>query len=156
MHPVADARRQAVMLAGCGDPRRAKEVPTMPTKQITDEALPVDDSPSSPNAEESLGKEAIRQIERKRHFHMHAIVSAALTVVLVIIWATAEYSNAGGWPTNGFSQSSGESHVWNIWIIYPVIAIAFVLAVRAWTTFRKSFISERDIRREMDRLTGVH
>jgi hypothetical protein len=28
-------------------------------------------------------------------------------IVLAAIWAIAEYRNEGGWPTNGFSQSSG-------------------------------------------------
>lgn len=28
-------------------------------------------------------------------------------VILVVICAIAEYDNAGGWPTHGFSQSSG-------------------------------------------------
>ena len=43
-------------------------------------------------------------------------------VILAVIWAFAEYHNAGGWPTNGFSQSSGIANVWNYWIIYPAIA----------------------------------
>jgi hypothetical protein len=41
-------------------------------------------------------------------------------VILVLIWALSEYHNAGGWPTRGFSQSSGIHDVWNFWIVYPI------------------------------------
>ena len=45
-------------------------------------------------------------------------------ILVVFIWATSEYHNAGGWPANGFGQSSGTPNVWNYWIIYPLIAWA--------------------------------
>ena len=49
----------------------------------------------------------------------------ALGVILpVVIWAISEYHTAGGWPTHGFSQSSGIHDVWNFWIVYPLIAWA--------------------------------
>ena len=34
--------------------------------------------------------------------------------------ASRARGTAGGWPTQGFSQSSGIPNVWNFWIIYPV------------------------------------
>ena len=70
--------------------------------------------------EELARQQAIKQIERRRHFHIHAIATAVGTFILVIIWALSEYHNAGGWPTQGFSQSSGIHDVWNFWIVYPV------------------------------------
>jgi sterol desaturase/sphingolipid hydroxylase (fatty acid hydroxylase superfamily) len=106
--------------------------------------------------EERVRELAVKQIERKRRFHARAFGAAAVTVVLVIIWAIAEYNNAHGWPTNGFSQSSGIYHVWNYWIIYPVIALALGVAIDWWHTFRHRPITEEQIRREMDRLRGVH
>jgi len=42
----------------------------------------------------------------------------------------------------------------NIWIIYPVLSLGLILAIDAWNTFRRKPISETEIRREMDRMTG--
>ena len=59
--------------------------------------------------------------------------------------------NAGGWPTSGFSQSSGIHHEWNYWIIYPLIAWVLFLGVRAWSLFLNKPISEREIQDEIER-----
>jgi sterol desaturase/sphingolipid hydroxylase (fatty acid hydroxylase superfamily) len=106
--------------------------------------------------EEQVRKLAVEQIERKRRFYTRAFGATALAVVLVIIWALAEYHNAHGWPTNGFSQSSGIYHTWNSWIVYPLIALALGVAIDCWHTFRHRPITEDEIRREMDRLRGTH
>jgi hypothetical protein len=71
-------------------------------------------------------------------------------LVLAAIWAISEYHNAGGWPTKGFSQSSGIHDVWNIWIIYPVIAWVFITIAPAWSVFLHKPISDREIRREIE------
>jgi hypothetical protein len=54
--------------------------------------------------EEQVRKLAVEQIERKRRFYTRAFGAGAVAVVLAIIWAIAEYHNAHGWPTNGFSH----------------------------------------------------
>jgi 2TM domain len=128
----------------------------MPTEQITNGPPPVVEPKFPVRGEDEVRELAVKQIERKRHFQMRAFSGAVVSVVLVIIWAIAEYNNAHGWPTNGFSQSSGIYHVWNYWIIYPLIVIALGIAIDAWKTFRRKPISESEIRREMDRLTGAH
>jgi len=97
---------------------------------------------------------AIRQIERRRHFHIELVVAGMAIVLLVATWATSEYHNAGGWPTHGFSQSSGIHDVWNFWIIYPVIGIALVLGARAWFVYGHRPPSESEIQREMNRQQG--
>lgn len=126
----------------------------MPAQQTTTNGAPP--RVVSPLREdgEQVRQLAVAQIERKRRFHTRAFGAAALTVVLVIIWAIAEYNNANGWPTNGFSQSSGIYHVWNYWIIYPVIALALGVAIDWWHTYRHRPITEDEIRREMARLRG--
>ena len=128
----------------------------MPTQQITNGPAPVVEPKLPVRGEDEVRELAVKQIERKRHFQMRAFSGAVVSVVLVIIWAIAEYNNAHGWPTNGFSQSSGIYHVWNYWIIYPLVGIALAIAIDAWNTFRRKPISESEIRREMDRLTGAH
>lgn len=120
--------------------------------QATSEKTPIVDS----SDEQQVRELAVKQIERRRRFRIRAFSAAAASIVLVVIWAISEYNNAGGWPTGGFSQSSGIPHVWNYWIIYPIIGIGLVLAIDAWNTYARKPITETEIRREMDRLTGAH
>ena len=128
----------------------------MPIQQTTSEKPKVVDSSPVTASEQGVRELAVKQIVRKRRFRMRAFGAAALSVVLVIIWAITEYNNAGGWPTSGFSQSSGIPHQWNSWIIYPVVALALGVAIDAWHTYRGKPITESEIRREMDRLSGAH
>ena len=128
----------------------------MPTQQTTSEKPAVIDSSSGTGGEQQVRELALKQIERKRRFRMHAVSCAAVSILLVIVWAISEYNNAGGWPTDGFSQSSSIPHVWNIWIIYPVLGLGLILVIDAWNTYGRKPISESEIRREMDRLTGAH
>jgi hypothetical protein len=101
---------------------------------------------------EQLGRqEAIRQIERRRRFWFRATAGTVGMLVLAAIWAIAEYNNAGGWPTNGFSQSSGIPNVWNYWIIYPAIVWVLATAADAWWVFGHKPITEDQIKHEMDR-----
>jgi 2TM domain len=99
-------------------------------------------------------QEAIRQIERRRRFWFRATAGTVGMLVLAAIWAIAEYHNAGGWPTNGFSQSSGIPHVWNYWIIYPAIVWVLATAADAWWVFGHKPISEDQIKHEMERQAG--
>jgi 2TM domain len=125
----------------------------MTTHETTDEKLQVQDS-SRPAEETRLRDLALKQIERRRRFEMRAVSYTAASIVLVVVWAISEYHNAGGWPSDGFSQSSGSSHGWNIWIIYPLLGLGLALAIDAFNTFRRQPISESEIRREMDRMAG--
>lgn len=122
--------------------------------QTTDETPRRLDSNLQSDQEDLARQEAIKRIERRRHFHIEVVVSAVGMGILVLIWALSEYHNAGGWPTQGFSQSSGIHDVWNFWIIYPVGAWALILAARAWFVYRHKQISERDIQREIERQAG--
>jgi len=106
------------------------------------------------DAESFLRQRAIQQIETRRHFHVEAAIVAVGTVVLVLIWALSEYHNAGGWPTQGFSQSSGIHDVWNYWIVYPLVGIALVFGGRAWFVYGRKPVSEREIEREVERQKG--
>jgi 2TM domain len=144
------------MLAGNRDPSSVEQEFFMPGQQLAeDEHAAVGVASSRPiDAERRTRELAIKQIERRRRFRMRAFSAAAASIVLVIIWAISEYNNAGGWPTDGFSQSSSIPHVWNIWIVYPLLAIGLGVAIDAWNTFRHRPITEREIQREMGRLRG--
>jgi 2TM domain len=123
--------------------------------QTTVDPTQAPDRTSSSDADEALRALAVKQIERRRAFHVRAMMAAAAAVLLVIIWGITEYSHAGGWPTQGFSQSSGIPHEWNSWIIYPLLGLGLVTAIDALVTYRRRPITETEIRREMDRLTGA-
>jgi hypothetical protein len=116
---------------------------------------PADSGQNVPAAGEELARQqAIKQIERRRRFWVTAAMSTLLMVILVFIWAMTEYHNAGGWPTQGFSDSSSIPNVWNNWIIYPAIAWVLFLAAGALLVFRNKPISESEIEREIERQAG--
>ena len=124
----------------------------MPDQKTTEEKLEIIDE----SDERQLRELAIKQIDQERRFHKHVVEYVIVGIVLVTAWAVSEYSNADGWPTKGFSESSGTAHVWNLWIVYPVVVFAALLAIEAWNTYRKKPITEREVRRQMDRLKGAH
>ena len=106
--------------------------------------------------QEAERQQAIGQIGRRRHFHVELVVGVIGMTILVLVWALSEYHNAGGWPTDGFSQSSGIHDVWNYWIVYPVGAWLLILGGRAWFVYghRRRPISEIEIEREVKRQRG--
>src|SRR5579859_1431338 len=105
-----------------------------------------DVQPAAPiQTDEPTRQEAIRRIERKRRFHLEVVVTIVAMIILVAIWASSEYHNAGGWPTNGFSQSSGIHDVWNYWIVYPIVGLGLLLGARAWSVYGQKPISESEI-----------
>ena len=116
---------------------------------------PAGTGPDAPADREQLARQqAIRQIERKRRFRISAAWSAIGMVILVAIWAMSEYHNAGGWPTQGFSQSSGIHDVWNFWIVYPLGAWVLLLAAHGWFVYGNKPVSESEIKREIERQAG--
>jgi len=119
--------------------------------KITDERLAHADSDTSADSGQLARDQAIKQIERKRRFWISTAVSTLGMLIVAAIWAITEYHNAGGWPTQGFSQSSGIPDMWNIWIIYPAIAWAFLTAAFGFGVYLRKPISESQITREIER-----
>jgi uncharacterized membrane protein YcjF (UPF0283 family) len=118
---------------------------------ITDKTVTHPNSDAPASTEQLAREQAIKQIERKRRYWISTAISAIGMLVLTAIWATTEYHNAGGWPTQGFSQSSGIHDVWNIWIIYPAIAWAFLTAAFGLGVYQRRPVSESQIKHEMER-----
>ncbi|HTU39508.1 MAG TPA: hypothetical protein VMF35_16030 [Acidimicrobiales bacterium] len=114
-------------------------------------------SPRTEGTEELERAEAVRQIRRRRHFHFELFFGMVGMTLLVVIWATTEYHNAGGWPTQGFSQSSGIHEVWNYWIVYPLGAWILILAGRAWWVYKgHKPITAAEIEHEVNRQKDTH
>jgi len=99
--------------------------------------------------------EAIKAIERRRRFWAATAVGAVCMAILVAIWAISEYHNAGGWPTQGFSQSSGQPNVWNFWIVYPFFGWVLLTVASGFVVYRRRPISEADIKLEIERQSGA-
>ena len=112
------------------------------------------DLKTSATTEQLARQEAIKQIRRRRRFWISTITWAVIMFLVVVSWAFSEYHNAGGWPANGFSQSSGIPNVWNYWIIYPLIAWVLLTAANAWWVFGRKPISEAEIKHEIGRQAG--
>jgi hypothetical protein len=115
------------------------------------------DLDASVTSEQLARQEAIRQIGRRFRFRFWAMAGALFMILLTVIWAFSNYYNAGGWPTNGFSQSnSGWGHpgVWNPWIIYPAIVWVLATAGYAWFVYGNKPVSESEIKREVERQAG--
>jgi len=105
----------------------------------------------APSGSEQLARQrAIQQIRARRRFKISTASAAIGVTLLVPIWAATEYRNAGGWPTRGFSQRSGNG-VWNIWIIYPFLAYALITAGQGWFVYGRKPFPETEIKREVDR-----
>ena len=108
-------------------------------------------SDAATREDELARQEAIKRIEHKRRYWIGTAASTGGMLILAAIWAITEYHNAGGWPTQGFSQSSGIHDVWNIWIVYPAMAWAFLTVVGGLIAYLRKPISESQIRREIER-----
>ncbi len=107
------------------------------------------DGPATDN--QFARQEAIKQIERKHRYWISTGLGTLGMILLAAIWAIAEYHNAGGWPTQGFSQSSGIPNVWNYWIIYPALAWLFLTVAGGLAVHLHKPISESQIKREIER-----
>jgi hypothetical protein len=124
--------------------------------KITYHGPALDDSAVPDNIPQLARDQAIRQIERRRRYWIRTAVSTVGMLLLAAIWAISEYHNAGGWPSRGFSQSSGIHDVWNMWILYPAIAWAFLTTAFGLDVYLRRPISENKIRREMERQARSH
>lgn len=127
--------------------QKGTEMPTITSHRPAEVSI----SSAIANNEQLARQQAIKQIERRRRFWVSTAVATIGMVILIAIWATTEYHNAGGWPSQGFSQSSGIPNVWNIWIIYPLIAWVLVTTARAWSVYLHKPISESEVERELQR-----
>ncbi len=103
--------------------------------------------------EQFAREQAIRQIGRRRRFWFWAVMGTLLMIVVTVSWAFSEYHNAGGWPTHGFTQSSGPPvpNVWNDWIIWPAMVWVLATAGYAWFVSGRKPVSESKVKREMER-----
>jgi len=116
---------------------------------------PNDSELDAPDTGEQLARQqAIQQIGRRRRFWLGAVMGTLVMIIVTVSWAFSEYHNAGGWPTNGFTDSSSIPNVWNYWIIWPAMVWVLATAGYAWYVFGNKPVSESEIKREIERQAG--
>ncbi len=74
---------------------------------------------------------AIKRLEAKRGFKVHAAIYVIVNLLLVAVWAF-----------------SGHDYFWPIW---PILGWGVGLAIHGWMTYFQKPIGEDDIRREMEK-----
>jgi hypothetical protein len=117
--------------------------------KVSDE-MPADIGSDAPDDSEQLARQqAAKQAKARRLFKISTASAAVGVTLLVPIWAATEYRNAGGWPTRGFSQRSGISGVWNMWIIYPFLAFALITTGHGWLAYGRKPAPRGQIKREI-------
>jgi hypothetical protein len=80
-------------------------------------------------------EQALKRLEAKRGFRVHATAYVAVNVFLIIIWALTDRGD-------------------NFWPIWPLLGWGIGLALHAWGTYGQRPITEADIQREIDRSRG--
>ena len=75
--------------------------------------------------------DAKRRIKHKRDFQRQAVSLAAVSLLLIVIWA-----------------ATGQGYFWPA---FPIAAFALALATQAWHVYGEKPISEEEIQREMQR-----
>jgi hypothetical protein len=138
----------------------------MPIESLGQEVPPVSEHvPQSGElaAEEALRAEAVEQIQRRRRFKVHAIVIAVLTPLVGLAWMLTEYYTAHThhvWPSSFADAPADRPGVWSTWFFYFVGVMVVVLAIDAYKTYAKPFMSRRptaeEISREVARLRFRH
>jgi len=79
-----------------------------------------------------LREEAIRRLREKRGFRQHLVVYGVINSLLVVIWAVT-------WT----------GYFWPVW---PIAGWGVGLALHGWFVFGDTATTEKEIRREMERL----
>ena len=96
-------------------------------------------APPASSAAPADQEAAIKRIRAKRAFERHAIVYAAVNLLLIAIWALTGSGN---------HRHGTESDFWPIW---PILGWGLGLGLHYWTAFHQKPISEDEIRREMEK-----
>jgi hypothetical protein len=104
--------------------------------------------------EEALRAEAVAQIKRKRGFRVHAIVIGFVTPLVGLSWMLTEYYTAHShhmWPSSFADAPADRPGVWSTWFFYFAGVMALVLAIDAYKTYAKPYMSRRPTKVEIDR-----
>jgi hypothetical protein len=102
----------------------------------------------------ALRAEAAARIQRERRFKVHAIVIALVTPLVALSWLLTEYNTAHThhmWPSSFADAPADRPGVWSTWFFYFIGVMALVVAIDAYRTYAKPYMSRRPTRAEVDR-----
>jgi hypothetical protein len=122
-----------------------------PEKPATSEHVPPSDELA---AEETLRATAVAQIRRRREFKLHSIVIGIVTPLVGLSWVLTEYYTAHThhvWPSSFADAPADRPGVWSTWFFYFAGVMAIVLAIDAYRTYAKSYMTRRPTKGEIDR-----
>ena len=88
---------------------------------------------SDVNADESLRKQALERVGKRRDFWPHLLVYVMVNALLVVVWSM---TGSGGF----------------FWPIFPIAGWGIGIVMHAWDAFFRTGITEEDIDREVARL----
>jgi hypothetical protein len=104
--------------------------------------------------EEALRAEAVEQIQRRRRFTVHATVIGIVTPLVGLSWVLTEYYTAHThhmWPSSFADAPADRPGVWSTWFFYFVGVMVLVLAIDAYKTYLKPYMTRRPTTAEIDR-----
>ena len=84
---------------------------------------------------DSVRDQAIQSLKKKRDFKMHLLMFVAVNALLVVIWAVTN--------PDGF-----------FWPIFPILGWGIGVVANAWDVYGRKPITEDEIQREADRISG--
>lgn len=132
----------------------------MPAGQITENGpvvpeLPPTASPPPGHDEQAALREiAIKQVERVRTFKLHVVGYVVLNLLVGVIWVLTEYFQEDAWPSRFADSDDGIPGTWNPWFFYVVGITTILLAIDAIKTYGHRAPTEREIQREIERMTS--
>jgi hypothetical protein len=71
-----------------------------------------------------------------------------------VIWVLTEYFDEHAWPSRFADSDDGVPGTWNPWFFYVVGITTILLAIDALKTYGHRPPTEREIQRELDRMTS--
>ena len=89
-----------------------------------------------PPSEEVFAEEALRRLEKRRHFHGHLVAFVLVNAFLWLIWGVV-YAASG---------------LWIPWPVFPLFGWGIGLTFHAWDTYGRKPFSAEQIERETARI----
>jgi TRAP-type C4-dicarboxylate transport system permease small subunit len=104
-------------------------------------------------ADEALRDWARRHLERVHKLRLHVAAYVLGIVLLTPIWMLVEWQNNGGFERLDWSDE-GEPGGWEPWILYVVLIWGLFVAIEALRVYFDRPTTEREVDREVERLTS--
>jgi hypothetical protein len=97
-------------------------------------------------------KWARKRVVQARRLRLRAAAFALAMLVLTPVWVVSQYLESGGWPQR--LSSNGNPGDWSPWIVWVTLAWGFYVALTAIAMHYRRPVSDREIERELRRLTA--